>query len=397
MPKPDLHFLKSTDKVGFTPAGVMSFSKASSPSAIVRELIQNSFDASQAAGNRKAIVRFRLGTIKTVDIPGIDSYKKTLLKAKDARKKGIDGKLNNQEQMIVECMERALDNQKLPMLTIIDNGIGLSESTMRALLADGISEKSGVSGGAFGNGHFAVFPISNLRYLLYAAVNDSGSIASGHTILASQSGCSANGYYISGTTKDDEHCYPTGRSVPKAVRGALKYIEQNYGHGTAVLVPAFNNFHNDRVDLYDAIAEAATCNFFPAIEQKKLVVILDKENSSNEQKIDHTNLRQTLNFFIEKKQNRNFLSGHKANTAYRAMEEGVRHEIPVLDGRLMFAYKHHLPRGARAPICFEMECGLQIVISRRAACQVFTMHSAVTNLLRLCCLLRQRVLQDFMI
>ena len=335
MAKPDLQFLHSSDRVGFTPAEVTSFGE-SAPSGIVRELIQNAFDASQVAHNRTAVIRFRLGTVSLNDIPGIDSYRAALSKAKSFRKSESDGELTSQEQMVVERMEGALRKSELPILTVIDNGAGLICKTMGALLGNGISAKPGESGGAYGNGHYTAFPISDLRYLLYAAVNDSGWIASGHTILASQSGCSANGYYISSATDEGKHCYPTEESdIPKVIMKTLKDIKKNYGHGTAVFIPAFNNFRRNTVNLYDAIAEAATCSFFPAIEDEKLVVILEKENARSKiQKIDKSNLRKTLCAFEGNKQNRNFLSGYKANLAHRAMEMGDQYVASILGGEV---------------------------------------------------------------
>ena len=339
--KPDLQFLQSTDKVGFTSAAVGNVSRAGDFSAIVRELIQNSLDASRAAKNEKAIIRFRISTIETDEIPGITSYRRALKQAKIFRMEENDGELTHQEQRIVTRMENALTESELPVLAVIDNGVGLTPKTMRALLSDGISAKQGESGGAFGNGHFAVFPISDLRYLLYAAVNGSGWIASGHTILASQPGCSANGYYISGANGNGEHRYPTGRKVelagkqvPGFIRRMLAEIEEKYAHGTVVLVPAFNNFYKSgKTKIYEPIAEAAVCSFFPAIEQGKLTVIWEKEDG-REEKLDARGLQKILNLFEEKKQNKNFLSGYKANRAYEAMKEGTHKSIAVGDGKI---------------------------------------------------------------
>ena len=44
---------------GFTPAGIASFGDLR-PAAVVRELIQNSLDAAVEAGEKTAIIRFRL-------------------------------------------------------------------------------------------------------------------------------------------------------------------------------------------------------------------------------------------------------------------------------------------------------------------------------------------------
>ena len=335
IPKPDLQFLESSDQAGFTTARVTAF-RRTSPLAIVRELVQNALDASQEAKNSKAVVQFRLDTIKTADIPGIGNYRVTLNKAKNYRKKKSGGKLNPQELMIVDRMEHALNQSELPILVVVDNGIGLRTRTMRALLADGISDKSNTSGGAFGNGHFAVFPISDLRYLLYAAINGSSQIASGHAILAWQSKRSANGYYICDTNRDDEHIYPKKHyDIPTIIRPILEEIKKRYKHGTAVLVPSFNYFCDDdhsSSNFCKTVARAVTCSFFPVINDKKLEVILyDKEKILTS--IKYENLEQTLQEFEEEKRlSKDFLSGHKACIAYQTMTKGRLVRIPVLDG-----------------------------------------------------------------
>ena len=336
IPKPDLRFLRSTDQAGFTTARVTSF-RRTSPLAIVRELVQNAFDASQEAKNTKAIVQFRLDSVKISDIPGIKSYKKTLQKARHERE-GKGKKLNSQEEMIAGRMEDSLSRSEVPMLVVIDNGIGLSTRTMRALLADGISDKSDTSGGAFGNGHFAVFPISDLRYLLYAAINGSKQIASGHAILAWQSGCSANGYYISGTNSRDGHIYPARNpDIPKVIQPILKEVRENYKHGTAVAVPSFNYFcdddHSD-LNFCQTVARAVACSFFPAIEHKQLEVTLWNKDKIL-QSIDHANVNQVLGSFRDEKNlSAGFLSGFKACIAHKTMSEGRPAWIPVLGGKV---------------------------------------------------------------
>ena len=69
---------------------------------------------------------------------------------------------------------------------MLDNGIGLNEQRMNALLSDGVSVKEGNATGTYGNGHHTAIPASDLRYVLYGGVTASGErIGAGHAVLAS--------------------------------------------------------------------------------------------------------------------------------------------------------------------------------------------------------------------
>lgn len=336
---PDLHFLESTDESGFPSVKISSF-RERSPSAIVRELIQNSLDAAVSSPENSASVRFVVDEIRTRDIPGIKNYRQAFRKAVDYRKKGNNDILPAQEKIIVERIGAALKKEVQDILIVEDNGVGLNKETMKALLSDGISRKPGTSAGAFGNGHFAVFPISDLRYLLYGAVHNGERIASGHAILASHVqnnkdiiGRSANGYYIAGNRGRD-HIYPDDDQIPDLIATILERIEEDGGSGTAVIVPAFNYFNDDRSGLHDAIKQSAACSFFAAIDAGELDITVKDRRERSESIIDQNNLNEALTLYEEQRRNRDFLSGYKANSAYTCLRRGERHEVSVLDGRV---------------------------------------------------------------
>ena len=54
-----------------------------------------------------------------------------------------DGSLPGQAELVVARMTDALDSEELDFLTVMDNGIGLNEQRMNALLSDGVSVKLG--------------------------------------------------------------------------------------------------------------------------------------------------------------------------------------------------------------------------------------------------------------
>ena len=344
--KPDLCFSESQDlPSGFTQFGMAGF-RDINPSVIVREFIQNSHDALLGTRQRKAVVRFKVEEIQTADIPGIGSYKAAFKKAVKRREKESGGSLNDQEQIIANRIREALCRRRQDILIVSDNGVGLDKDSMKYILADGMSHKKDGAGGAFGNGHLAPFPTSDLRYLLYAGINTGKWICSGHAVLAShrdgRTSHSANGYYINGHV-GDAHNYPGKAHCPPLIRKVLHEIEKGSGHGTAVLVTAFNNFRDTKSALKDVIAEAAACSFFPAIYDRKLEIIVDTQDE--EWALNRFNLQDALGKYRENKRNRNFLSGHKANASFEALNSNTREEIEIMGGKVQVHIARPAPAG----------------------------------------------------
>ena len=162
----------------------MAADDQTNPAIIVRELIQNSMDASLEAGRSTCLVDFVLEDASLQEIPGIESYRVALANAKIAHKENIEA-----AEATIERFENCLKKQCIPVLSVLDNGIGLDSSRMHSLLGDGTSDKTGASsnrGGSFGVGHYTTFPASDLRYIIYGGVTKNGSTCmSGHAVLAS--------------------------------------------------------------------------------------------------------------------------------------------------------------------------------------------------------------------
>ena len=210
---PYLYFGPDVSASGFTPAGVSAFSDLR-PAAVVRELIQNSLDAALIEANEKcAKVRFRKFTCKTTEIPGIESYRKAFRQAIEAQTLLGKREMPTQARLVVERIQSALDKRTQAVLSVTDNGVGLNEYRMSALLSDGVSAKSGTAAGTYGNGHTVAIPVSNLRYILYGSVTEGDTtLASGHAVLAShsQSGknqrASAHGFFCQISEFSNRRC-----------------------------------------------------------------------------------------------------------------------------------------------------------------------------------------------
>ena len=202
--KPALQFGPTTTPQGFTLHSMSSFNDLQ-PARIVRELIQNSLDAAVEAREPTAIVRFRVTTIRRERVPDIDHYE-TAFRAAVRDQKRLNGELSDPAQQVVDTIDRALQDlseSECWCLSVIDNGIGLDAKRMNALLGDGASLKPSDAAGSYGVGHFASIPASDLRYVLYGGVVESGRrVASGCAVLASRIRaserypCAAQGYLV---------------------------------------------------------------------------------------------------------------------------------------------------------------------------------------------------------
>ena len=249
--RPDLKFGPGTS-IGFTPTGIAAFTNLR-PAAVVRELIQNALDAAREASERTAFVCFRLTRKNTNTIPGIRSYGKALESAVKTHKEMMGGDLPRQAELVVSTIQDALSKNTQDILSVLDNGIGLNERRMNALLSDGVSAKHGNATGTYGNGHAVAIPASDLRYILYGGVTDNGrQIGAGHAVLASHTGtgkttylCAGHGFFVLKfrNGKDGKlYDYAKAQAIPKLIAGDLKNIRETYRHGTVVVIPAFNHF-----------------------------------------------------------------------------------------------------------------------------------------------------------
>ena len=150
--------------------------------------------------------------------------------------------------------------------------------------------------------------------------------------------------------KDGTYKALTRNWIPDLVGRELDAIADSWGHGTAVVIPAFNYFNADADEesyLHRLVPKVAAYNFHPAIEAGRLVIEVDEtgvvEDGENGQVIvDKNGLRRVLE--EDQHRVRSFRadgfhaglrpSGRHAHSAWRTIVEGTDVLIRTAAGKV---------------------------------------------------------------
>ena len=367
--KPALVFSPTGRHQGFN-AKAMSSVDDLQPTRFVRELLQNSLDAGVEANRKVVYVRFKVTTIQGTEIPDLDGYERALDAAVQTH-----GRQAQRAREIVDRMRTAIEDGKpdgrgLWCLSILDNGIGLDQRRMTAILGDGAPQKEHDALGSFGVGHFAPIATSDLRYALYGGVHMQGRhrIASGMAVIASHRLSSAQrkgsrqdrqvtlldgcGQLAANEDRGEDGTFRalTQSWIPRLVGHELDSIADSWGHGTAVVIPAFNYFNAEDEEesyLYRLVPKVAAYNFHPAIEAGRLVIEVDEtaiveDGEKGHLIVDKNGLRSVLE--EDRQRVRGFRAdgfhaglrpaGQHAHSAWRTIAEGINLPIQTAAGKV---------------------------------------------------------------
>ena len=384
MPKKQADLL--FDKGPISGFAVLAEQSVFHPAIVVRELVQNSLDAAQEAGRKQTIVRFEIAKHERNDIPAFDSYKAAFNKAKKDQKKQ-DSALN-----VISSIETQIKSRKIETLFVMDNGIGLNEKGMDALLSKGISNKARGGAGSYGYGHTVFIPTSDLRYVLYGGLCKGKKIAAGHAVLASfmdsKEVKGGDGYFVIQKKEDMENpfIYPKEKVIPDIIKGKLDIIEEEWGSGSVVIAPGFNHFKEvipdyhalDEKFLWKSIKKAAACNFYAAIAEGKLRI--EYKDDENTESLDKKTISNVLEEYKDEKRTRHFLNGHRAYKAYNTMVHGKDHEVETSLGKVKIKLDQTVKEGrSQIDLCRN---GMHITSSVR-----FLEHRDFTNYALFHCLI----------
>ena len=359
MTRPKLKFGPDSRLSGFTALNTASFNDLQ-PARIVRELLQNSLDAAADAGEHTAVVRFRATFMDADNVPDFEGYKTAFEDAIRDNQKSAGGTLSDAAQQVVATIQEAMERLEKGdhyLLSVEDNGIGLNKKRMTALLGDGSSAKSSSATGSYGVGHFSAVPASDLRYLLYGGVLRNGRrVAAGTAVLAGRYGerypHSAQGYLVKrllGGSSGAIYDFLSNDAIPAVIADSLKRIRKEWGHGSVVMIPAFNYFGGYyNWWLRDIVSIVAGYNFSAAIHDQRLVVEVDElAIDGKATKIEKSNLEELLEGESDRQRayRRNTLfeglrpSGRSAWAAYTTLSTGeqasVRTPFGVIDTSLL--------------------------------------------------------------
>lgn len=275
----NLEFVRAAKMSGFRASGLSAYNNVD-PHTVVRELVQNALDAAIEADRDVVRIVFEIDEVDASRIPALTQYWEHLQSAiKTQRKKQNLA----QSKSIVEAMEAVFYAGQVPVLWVLDNGIGLNSRGMEDLLGDGQSGKADEStAGSYGNGHMTSFPASDLRYILYGGVHTKGRTVSGHAILAShmykRKMCGEDGYLAKKMNPNvlfDRFEFFDGSTMP-LLNQKLNWIEQNFSTGSAIGILGFNRFNRFRND-DDVIAIIETVlasHFTPVIYDGRMEIVI---------------------------------------------------------------------------------------------------------------------------
>ncbi len=332
-----LIFSSAISQSGFTNAST-SASNDKDSSTIIREILQNSYDSAINEANRDtAKVKFIIDYIDKSQIPGIAEYEKALIAIKNE-----DLSKKEQEQDILNVIEEQLQGRKIPVLYIIDNGIGFTQNKLVAILSDGISDKDNPndSGGSYGNGHFSAFNISNLRYVLYGAkFNDNTKLCSGQALLRTHKQNDSlklgTGFLLTNenSIEIENDIFYKNENVPEIITQQLTHIEDS---GAVVGILGFNFFGNEEnIDkVINLISSSIIRNFYVAIHENDLEVeIITNKNRIN------INTETLNNIFIKTKDEKSTPSYNTAKRFYDMLNYGKKQTIKTLEGEVKIYYQ----------------------------------------------------------
>ncbi len=330
----DHQLIFSSERIqsGFTNASI-SASNDRSSSTIVREILQNSYDSAiNEAGEPTAKVKFIIDYISKSDIPGIKEYEHaiSLIEKEDLRKK-------EQERDILNTIKEQLKKEKIPVLYVIDNGVGFTQNKLVAILSDGISDKDNPndSGGSYGNGHFSVFNMSDLRYIIYGGkFNDGSKLCSGQALLRTYTDNddlkSATGLLLTNdkSVEIKNDIFYKDNNIPNIISSQLDTIENS---GAVVGVLGFNFFGNDNSldKVIQLISSSIVRNFYAAIYENHLEVEIATSNKNVQ-----INAKTLDDIFLDTKDEKSKPSYNLAKQFYDLLRNGRCETIPTLEGEV---------------------------------------------------------------
>ncbi len=341
----DLHFPRGYKQEGFAVQAAVQHDGSADP--VVRELLQNCLDAARKAGRATREcplkVSFRIQEWPTRELPGINAYRRAF---DAACRSEADGVTTPAADQAIRRIRAALKRARTRVLLCTDNGHGLNQERMRAILSEGCSDKGGVTpqAGSFGLGHLTAFAASDLRYVLYGGRSSEGVCVSGHAIVASHS--AGHGNHRAGEgfwTPDpdpDLHLCVLPQEIPPLLEEEMDFVARDSRTGTAICIVGFNDFRerNEQAAVKEIIRVAAS-NFVAAISRGEMVLEIFAEPNGADgddryERLDRGSLGACLEAYSAQQRSRRgsgggWFPGAQAYEAWKTLGDGrTLHDAP---------------------------------------------------------------------
>lgn len=344
--KERLRFVHSGKLTGFQAAGIAAYNNVD-PHTVIRELVQNSLDAGIKAKRKVVRVAFEIDEVEAGAIPARAEYERHLAAAIETQRAQEN---LGQSGSVVSAMRGALDARRVPVLWVLDNGIGLDNEGMGNLLGDGVTGKAGeLAAGSYGNGHMTSFPASDLRYVVYGGMHGGGRTVSGHAILASHAYrgklCGEDGYIAEAVRENqvrNRFDFYDGSGTP-LLREKLDQIEKAYRKGSVVGILGFNGFNRYEHDaaVLEIIETVVARHFMPLIRDGRMEVRLRTSGGQG-----RTVGRKTLEKVVARemhrpRRDRNSIgpSGRQAWETLETLKPQYGHTIRTKAGEVRFHFR----------------------------------------------------------
>ena len=269
-----LKFGKANSLVGFSSLKTSRFNNLP-PARIVRELVQNSLDAAKEAGVSPAIVRFGVRKARMSDVPDFQGHSRAVQKAMEHHKKESGGKLPEPAQEAVNRINDGLDavkKGKASLLSVTDNGIGLDAKKDAIPLGRRRQHQTGPP-------HRSIWgrpprPTGAIRHQV-------------HAIRRRHEGRKTHGVRVDYSRFPPREAPPPRRRrlpdkrlqkrAPRRVvrlpapkptsqshqKGPGQDCSKEWGHGSSVMVLAFNNFRSGGIPLLGGSLKDRLVQFLP--------------------------------------------------------------------------------------------------------------------------------------
>lgn len=305
----------------------------------IRELLQNSLDASRAAKNPKCKINVYIGEIPVSKVPHIREYKKVLEKAIKLQEKNRSFNANSRRR--VEKINDALGQKSVKILMFSDNGIGMSKQALDAILT-GYSHKGEgdeKATGSFGVGHLSSYSLSALRYVVYATKfkasrGKAQTLFTGQPILAGHVEAGAErehaGRIVETIPKNEKNPkFKYTSEVPDFIQPKIEMLD----HGTVVVVLGLSEPWGENAEY------AIASNFFHSIALGRLSVTVNQNGKQKE--ITRAEVAQLIEKQKEGLQARGdkILTGKTVYYAWLAVnEKGARKTITLANREKVGVY-----------------------------------------------------------